>query len=357
MSSFIPKYKKIANILRESILSGEYAYNEPVPTEHQIMNKYKVSRQTVRRALDILTEENLIYSIKGSGTYVNYNYEEKRIKEGGNIKIGVITTYISEYIFPAIIRGIENTFKKNNVTLMLASTDNDFGNEKESIENLIENGVKGLIIEPTKSNQLNPNLDYCLKLKKLGIPFVLINAKNEYVDSSYVVFNDFKAGFDVTSHLIDYNHEKIAIISKIDDLQGKERLRGYLKALEDNSLYNTFIYTFSSKEENEIVEKFFKDYKNNKVTSLVCYNDNLASIVIKHANMNNIRIPEDLSIVGIDDSQISENLNITSYRHPKSKLGTKSAEILLDHIYKKNQNYEKYTFEGSIVLRKTSSKI
>lgn len=357
MSSFTPKYKKISDMLREKIIGGEYSYNSPFLTEHQIMNKYNVSRQTVRRALDILADEKLIYTIKGSGTYVNYNYEEERIKEGGNIKIGVVTTYISEYIFPVIIRGIENTFKKNNVTLMLASTDNDFVNEKESIENLIENDVKGLIIEPTKSNQLNPNLDYCLKLKKLGIPFVLINAKNEYIDSSYVVFNDFKAGFDVTSHLINYNHEKIAMIAKLDDLQGKERLKGYLKALEDNFLYNTYIYTYSSKEENMIVEEFFKDYKKNKVTSVVCYNDNLASIVIKQAKANNIKVPDELSVVGIDDSQISENLNITSYRHPKSKLGTKSAEIILDHIYKRNEEYEKYVFEGSLVLRKSTKKV
>lgn len=357
MSSFTPKYKKISDILRKQILGGEYAYNSPILTEHQIMIKYEVSRQTVRRALNILAEENLIYTIKGSGTYVNYNYEEKRIKEGGNIKIGVITTYISEYIFPAIIRGIENTFKKNNVTLMLASTDNNFENEKESIENLIENGVKGLIIEPTKSNQLNPNLDYCLKLKRLGIPFVLINSKNEYIDSSYVVFNDFKAGFDVTNHLIDYNHKKIAIISKLDDLQGKERLRGYLKALEDNYLYNTYIYTFSSKEENMVVEQFFNDYKKNKVTSVVCYNDNLASIVIKLAKNNNVNVPEDLSVVGIDNSQISENLNITSYSHPKSKLGTKSAEIILDLIYKNKKEYEKYVFQGNLVIRNSSKKI
>ena len=357
MSSFVPKYEKIANDIRDKITSGEYPYNTIIPTEHQLMRKRNVSRHTVRKSLQILTDENLVYAIKGSGTYVNYNINKESVSKNDNIKIGLITTYISEYIFPSIIRGIENTLKKNNATLILSSTNNDYKNERDSIENLLFNGVRGLIIEPTKSNLLNPNLDYYLKLKKLNIPYVFINARYDLLDDTYVILNDFNAGFSTTSHLIGLNHYNIAIIAKYDDMQGKERLKGYLSAIKENSLYNTFIYTYVTGEEDSITKEFIKDYRKNNVSAVVCYNDNIASLVYKYSNANNIKIPDDLSVVSVDNSMISENLNITSYNHPKSKLGVKSAEILLDMIYNKSENYKNYCFEGTLIIRESTKSI
>lgn len=68
MSTFVPKYVIIANDLKEKILNGEYAHNSLIPTEHQIMNRWKVSRHTVRKSLKVLADDDLIYTIKGSGT-------------------------------------------------------------------------------------------------------------------------------------------------------------------------------------------------------------------------------------------------------------------------------------------------
>ena len=67
---------------------------------------------------------------KGSGTYVSNQYQSKASGASANKTIGVITTYISDYIFPSIIRGIESRLNKDNYSLLLASTNNDVEQEK-----------------------------------------------------------------------------------------------------------------------------------------------------------------------------------------------------------------------------------
>ncbi|WP_369673295.1 substrate-binding domain-containing protein, partial [Enterococcus faecium] len=94
-----------------------------------------------------------------SGTYVDIKYKQENKAPSNNHKtIGVVTTYLSDYIFPSIIRGIEKTLREKGYSLLLTSTNNDFQQEKQCIEKMITQGVEGLIVEPTKSNQYNPNL-------------------------------------------------------------------------------------------------------------------------------------------------------------------------------------------------------
>lgn len=68
--------------------------------------------------------------------------------------IGVITTYISDYIFPSIIRGIESRLNEENYSLLLASTNNDVEQEKKALEMMLSFGVDGLIVEPTKATYI-----------------------------------------------------------------------------------------------------------------------------------------------------------------------------------------------------------
>jgi DNA-binding GntR family transcriptional regulator len=66
----IPKYMVIANQLRQSILSGDFEDTGQLPQENRLTTAYNVSRITIRKALDVLVAENLIYRIQGAGTFI-----------------------------------------------------------------------------------------------------------------------------------------------------------------------------------------------------------------------------------------------------------------------------------------------
>ncbi|WP_225733101.1 GntR family transcriptional regulator [Lapidilactobacillus dextrinicus] len=75
----MPKYMIIANQLRQQILAGDFAPDGQLPQESRLTTAYNVSRITIRKALDILVTENLIYRVQGAGTYVKYSNDKGQL--------------------------------------------------------------------------------------------------------------------------------------------------------------------------------------------------------------------------------------------------------------------------------------
>src|SRR5690625_585983 len=246
------QYQVIIDDIKSKILSGEYNVLEKIPTEFALQEMYNVSRHTVRKAILELANEGFLRSEKGSGTYVSNDYQS-RAGNPGNKTIGVITTYISDYIFPSIIRGIEGKLNEQNYSLLLASTNNDVDQEKKALEMMLSYGVDGLIIEPTKSNLFNPNIAYYLSFKEQDIPFIMINAYYEELDVPYLCLDDVQSSYLATNELISKGHKQIGLISKKDDLQGKFRMKGYIKALGEAKLafQPEFIFSYDTESRSE----------------------------------------------------------------------------------------------------------
>ena len=97
------KYRFLVDTIKEKIKNGEYEPGERMESENTLSDQFGYSRQTVRQALSVLEQEGLIERRRGSGTYISS--ESRRTPRGNSIAI--VTTYISDYIFPTIIRGIE----------------------------------------------------------------------------------------------------------------------------------------------------------------------------------------------------------------------------------------------------------
>lgn len=97
------KYIHLFEELKRRILQGEYQNGQRLPGENEMAGEFAMSRQTVRQALSLLEQEGFIQRRQGSGTYVRR--VERRRERSWNV--GVVATYISEYIFPSILRGIE----------------------------------------------------------------------------------------------------------------------------------------------------------------------------------------------------------------------------------------------------------
>ena len=142
----------------------------------------------------------------------------------------VITTYVSEYIFPFLIKGIEEVLSKNGYDILLLSTNNEKEKERELLKKLLEYDVVGAIIEPTASALGNTNIDYYKEISKNNIPYLMINAAYDKEKQSYVSIDDEKGGYKICKYLIQLGHKKIAGLFKEDDIQGIERKKGYLKA-------------------------------------------------------------------------------------------------------------------------------
>lgn len=356
------KYQVIADDIRSNILAGALKVSEAIPPELQLQKDYSVSRHTVREAISLLVNEGYLRKEKGSGTYVSDAYQTQS-KHTSKKTIGVITTYLSDYIFPSIIRGIEKELSEQGYSLLLASTNNDTLQEKKSLEMMLGYGVDGLIVEPTKSNQYNPNLSYYLAFKGQNIPFVMINAHYEELAAPSIELDDVQSGYLATKELLDKGHTGIALITKIDDLQGKNRMKGYIKAfeLERKVFASESIFTYKTESKDQMLKNVRKELlkKETAITGIVCYNDAIGLEIMELAKQVNLKIPDDLSLIGQDDSFVgtAADVKLTTISHPKEKMGRDAAKWIIEAIEGKNKFLDSIRYEPKLIQRESVAKL
>jgi len=325
------KYQVLENWIRSRISDGTYASGQKIPSENKLAEQFDISRQTVRQAITHLEKKGTLVSRRGSGTYVS---EVTRA-----MTIGYIATSITDYIFPGITSGIEDVLTANGYSMTLGVTKNRVEIEHHLLQSLMNKGVDGIIIEGNRSALPNPNLPLYRELSDKGIPYVFINGYYEALAPVYVVTNDRAGGKLAVDYLYSLGHRRIGGIFKADDRQGHERYAGFSEAVVSHKLpmddddviwYTTpdLDHLFSKSEESRLLRRL------QKCTAVVCYNDQVAIRMIQSMIKNGIRIPQDKSIIGFDNSSISElsPVRITSLTHPADLLGREAARRLLEMI-------------------------
>ena len=330
------KYRQVIDWIKENIETGNLRPGERLMSETELSRKFHLSRQTIRHATGELASEGIVTRIRGSGTYIGG--KEPPVREVRHMNIAVVSTFYESYIFPPTLKGIERVLSKEGYAMQVSFTDNKIRREETILKSILEkDSVDGLIVEPAKSALPNPNLKYYMEILDRGIPIICFNAHYPDLDVPCVRIDDAGIAEKAANLLLDAGHRKIAGIFKSDDGQGRYRYQGYLKALLDRGISPDekrmiWIDTTDYRDLCNVEEYLFTRMGDS--TGLLCYNDEVAYQVIDLALKRGIRIPEDLSVVGIDDSYLGgvSRVPFTSFPHPKDILGKKVAANLLRMI-------------------------
>ena len=347
----MPKYQRIASTLQDEIKTGKLSPGQMLPTEEQLTQRFSASRQTIRQALSVLVEAHLITKQRGSGSRVRADALPPR---SGNI--AVIATYISDYIFPGILREAQSVFAANQYSAILSATRNSVYHERTILLDLLNKPIDGILVEGTKTALPNPNLDLYQKLAERNIPIVFFNGFYTDLSGTISVYADnFGGGYDLVQHLLKKGHSSIAGIFKSDDIQGHERYSGYITALRDAGRMipdsSVFWYTTESRDEMFTEELANKIAENSAV---VCYNDEIAFRLIPLLLSHGIRVPQDVAVVSFDNSSLSDlsPVKITSLSYGEQNIGNVAAKALLDRIAGKP--YESQTLRWTLVEKDSS---
>jgi GntR family transcriptional regulator of arabinose operon len=363
------KYNMVKDKIMEWITHGEVKPGEKISSESELVKMFGVSRHTIRQAIGDLVHEGWLYREQGAGTFCSHKQEHDKsqtpqLLTSGGKNIGVITTYISDYIFPSIIRGIESYLTESGYTLTLASTDNDVEKERQCLQNMLDRNIDGLIIEPTKSSSNNPNINYYLELEKNSIPYLMINQYYPQLIPPHIIVNDKKGGYLATDHLIKLGHEKIVGIFKTDDLQGAYRMQGFIQAFRENNitLSPEMIISFSTEDSDAILQENVRNILSSSQTmptGIICYNDQVALSILNLLREMEVRVPEDISIVGFDDSYLAEATNLTSVSHPKLEMGVEAAKWIVSAVENRSgvESQNSTVYEPELVIRNSTSAI
>ena len=127
----------IVDWIQERIERGEFEPGSKLYSENELSEKFNLSRQTVRHAIDVLEQRKLVTRIQGSGTFVSGLKEIRETREK-TMNIAVISTYVDSYIFPNIIKGIEKILSLKGYMVQIAFTNNRIDRERMIIQNILD---------------------------------------------------------------------------------------------------------------------------------------------------------------------------------------------------------------------------
>ncbi len=338
------KYLDIVDWVKTELAAGRLKAGDRLPSENELAEKFRVSRQTARHAVDVLAADRLVSRIRGSGTYIGSvggRIAGTGLHPGRNRHHGIIavmSTYVDGYIFPNTVRGIEQVLVRNGYVMQLCFTGNKIHREKDLLQKMVSSDrIDGLIVEAVKSALPNPNFNYFSRLSDLGVPILFINASYPGLPYPLVALDDPRMAYKATQYLVDRGHRKIAGIFKADDGQGRLRYQGYAECMrtigrgvDERSVF--WLDTVGMQEMEEFAPYLLERIRG--CTAVVCYNDQVAYSLAGILKKYGIRVPDDISLIGMDDADIAAmaEVPITSFPHPKFDLGKKAAENLLKMI-------------------------
>ena len=342
------KYETVKQTLRNEIIDGKYKINEKLPTESELMKRFDVSRYTIRRAVGDLENEHYIYRIQGGGMFVQ-DWQRDWTNNEKNKIIGVISTHMADYIFPSIISGIDGVVADQGYSIIVGNTLNDHARERQTILNMLDLKIAGLIIEPTESAMPNPNLDLYRQIQDYHIPTILFHSTYPGFNFPTLLTKDLEAEKELINYLFDLGHSNILGVFQINDQQGVDRMSGMIQAYQERLIPTTksnVIMYQSSDNFDSIIKKIDLTIKGNPlISAIACYNDELATRIISHLEKSGIKVPDDISVVGFDNYDMAQVIvpGLTTANHPKRRLGQDAGNMILKMINGDSVDSKLYT--------------
>jgi LacI family transcriptional regulator len=294
------------------------------------------NRRKVEKAIKELNYQPLIYARRLAGGKLN---------SFGLIIPGYEGIFYSFYALETI-RGVASSLNEKSIDLHL----HIFWNKDTFKTSLVDGVIMADIIGNEKQFQ---------RLIKEDIPLVVINKNLGESEVSYVAVNNFKGAYEATEFLLHHGHKKIAHLAGDLEVQcAQERLDGYKAALEKNGIDKKDSYiavtNFSRKEARAELEGMFS--QKDVPTAIFCCSDEVASEVLAFAEERQIKVPQELSIIGFDDNPhcLYGSLMLTTVRQPIRTMADHAVKILLDRI-EGESTPRRIVLDTEIIIRDTVS--
>lgn len=311
------------------------ACNVSIATVSNILNG-KPGASEATRSLVLKTVEKTDYTP---------NYVAKNLKMRNTRSIGVIAEDMTIFSIPDIIDGITEYCQEIDYQILLTNMrlfkkyndvyynrEDYFGLVKQEIRKLMAKQVEGIIYVTA-----HERIMHCIP-DNLPIPAVMAYGYTQSGKVPSVVVDDEHGAYEAVQYLIERGHKQIGVITgKNDSIHMQARLVGYQKALRDNGLMYNPEFIYYGDWNREAGYNGTEKLLDRGVTAIFCMNDIMAGGVYDRADELGLRIPEDISVVGYDNRELSSYYKppLTTITLPLHDIGYRAAEVMIDLLDKK----------------------
>jgi len=300
--------------------------------------------------LEVMKESN--YRPKGIARNLKNANQEK--------SIGLIIKELTYPFYSYIAKGVSEYANSKGYSVIVSSSDDNHENEKKLTHLFSSKDIKGVIIAPVIEGTVE--IENLFKLKMINYPFVLLEDVKG-IQANVVAIDNLKAIKRAVTYLINGGHTKIVhFAGPPQSSHTQERIEGFRHAFSESPLIfkSDMIVPIGSHIEDcsRNVLEYFKDRQQEDYpTAIVCFNDQQALTTMTVLRDLNIRVPEDIAIIGNDDIYYSKiyPIPLTTIRAPQQEIGIKAAEILIRDIESSTiMPIERVILETEFVIRQSS---
>ena len=346
-SSFEPLYIQVKNDIIADIKNGKICVGDKLMSENEMLRYYGVGRMTIRAALSELLADGVIRKEQGKGSYCM-----GLPRKAQRLNIDVLLDSGDTYFVPAyMLKGISPVLERNNCNLLMHDTKRDEAHVTALLRDILERGTDGVMLQPISRDRCSEELDLIMeRYAQEGIPVVVLVGSLPYRNCINLNIDD-EYGVEVaTRYLLECGHRKILGLFYEKDRTPQRRLSGFRKAMAGVADAKAYEITTANYEKT-----LLKLVKEKKITAIQCYNDHVAVECLRLFSENGIRVPQDVSLAGFDDTELSVNSipRLTTMSHPKDHLGSAAAEAILRTIRNPEEKQESVTYRPGLVIRQS----
>ncbi len=244
--------------------------------------------------------------------------------------VAMFVSDISDYYFGSIIKEVNEQLLRSGYLLALSICDGEADEANTAF--LSQNRVDGvLLLVPNKENY------YIDILKNQKVPFVVVDNQTISTDITSVLSDNVTGGYLAVKHLLELGHTRIGLIGAVPyGLSTLERQMGAIKALTEASLEPAGVeYGFYDQITGYKTIMKWKE-TGQLPTAVFAFDDHIALGAVNAAKDLGLKVPEDLSVCGYDDSPLANHFTpqITSVRQPAEEMAQNAVSQLLSLIHK-----------------------
>ena len=322
-------------------------------TIYDIAQKLDLSSATVSRALQDhpAVNKNTRKKIQEAAKELGYRHNTfaSSLRKQKTNTIGVIVHELNSNFITSVLAGIEKVTTEAGYDLIIAHSSESYDKEAANALNLFHKRVDGLIASLAFDTK---GLDHYNLYEEKAIPVIFFDRVEENSDSTKVIIDNYKCGYQATQHLIEQGCKRIVLVTA--------NLKRNVYALYDNNIpYEKDRVLIKDLSEQCGVEAALQILKMKPIPDgAFITNDFSAAVCMRTLKEHGVRIPEDIAIVGFNNDAISKLIEpqMTTIDYPGIDMGEIAARNLINHL--KGVSNIKHTntivVRSDLIIRKSS---
>jgi len=297
--SAVPLYCQLKKVIENDIKRLGLKPGERLPSEYELVKRYKVSRTLIKQTFNVLINEGSVSRIQGKGSFVTGTAERKR-KSTGNLGFILCERKSEEPIYSYVLNCCENIAKNNGRHLVFTTLDNFYSNQQLP-RMILERTVDGVIITGDVSAAL------VKALKQSGIHFVMIGLQHEQdLDLTIAAPDEFSSQQKMLDFLHENGHQEILLLRGPGFPTHNKAEEAFLRS---GGTPDAIIKckTLKSSEAYELILGLFKSKP--KYTAILASDCRLALGALDAIRESGLKTPDDISLATIGGLDLSSHTN------------------------------------------------